>query len=54
MENIKEFIYKAMDFAEAVTMFCSMIEGAIIYLLVRFAFNMGVRAGRKEKEGEQK
>jgi hypothetical protein len=53
MENMKELVLKAMDTAEAITMFCNMIEGAFIYLLVRFAFKMGVRAGKKEKEGEQ-
>lgn len=54
MENLKELICKSMDYAEAVTMVCRIIEGGITYLLVRFAFKMGVRAGRKEKEGEQK
>lgn len=50
MENMKDFVYKAMDTAEAVTMLCSLIEAGITYALVRFAFKMGVRAGKKEKE----
>jgi hypothetical protein len=54
MENMKDIIVKAMDAAEAVTMFCNMIEGVFIYLIVRFAFKMGVIAGKKEKEGGQK
>lgn len=50
MENLKELICKSMDYAEAVTMLCSLIEAGVTYALVRFAFKMGVKAGKEEKE----
>lgn len=50
MEAVKDFVWKIMDYAEAITMVCRVIEAIITYALVRFAFKMGVRAGKKEKE----
>ena len=50
MESLKDLIWKCMEYAEAITMICRIIEAGITYLLVRFAFKMGVRAGGKECE----
>lgn len=53
MEGFRDFIWKVMNYAECITMFCQVIEAMFLYMIVRFAYKIGERVGRAEAQQKE-